>query len=137
MKRFSCVVLLEAAFKISRHSQIALALRRKALNKIYVIHWPSFADASEGILLRAIELCQSVEAHQREAVWHFIPTWFMRLFPAVRTGPCCSYTARVETNAISFQLDANSIPMHPCLARAEKFSKVECRGSFDAWPKGC
>src|SRR5262245_4693695 len=55
MGRFSCVVLLETLFEISRHSQIALALRRNALDKIDVIHgWPSFAEASEGILLRAM-----------------------------------------------------------------------------------
>src|SRR5262245_676977 len=55
MKRFSRVVLLETLFKISDHSQIALALRRNTLDKIDVIHgWPSFAEASEGILLRAM-----------------------------------------------------------------------------------
>src|SRR6267378_3603063 len=55
MGRFSCVVLLETLFKISRHSQIALALRRNTLDKIDVIHgWPSFAEASEGILLRTM-----------------------------------------------------------------------------------
>src|SRR4029453_16532550 len=55
MERFSCVLLLETLFKISRHSQIAFALRRKTLDKIDVIHgWPSFAEASEGILLRAM-----------------------------------------------------------------------------------
>src|SRR6476646_1577039 len=54
MRRFSCVMLLETLVKVSRHSQIALALRRNTFDKIHVIHrWPSFAEASEGILLRA------------------------------------------------------------------------------------
>jgi hypothetical protein len=54
MGRFPCVVLLETLFKITGHPQIALALRRNTLDKIDVIHrWPSFAEASEGILLRA------------------------------------------------------------------------------------
>ena len=54
MGRFACVVLLETLFKISGHSQIALALRRNTLDKIDVIdRRPSFAKASEGILLRA------------------------------------------------------------------------------------
>ena len=54
MGRFSCVVLLKMLFKITAHPQIALALRRNTLDKINVIHrWPSFAEASEGILLRA------------------------------------------------------------------------------------
>ena len=55
MGRFSCVVLLETLFEIGRHPQIALALRRNTLDKIDVIHgWPSIAEASEGILLRAM-----------------------------------------------------------------------------------
>ena len=33
------------------------------------MHRPSFAEASEGILLRARNLTQSCEAHQREAGW--------------------------------------------------------------------
>src|SRR6476660_10397814 len=55
MRGFSCVVLLETLLKISRHSRIALTLRRNTLDKIDVIHgWPSCAEASEGILLRAM-----------------------------------------------------------------------------------
>jgi hypothetical protein len=55
MGRFSCVVLFETLFKISGHSQIALTLRRNTLDKIDLIHGrPSFAEASEGILLRAM-----------------------------------------------------------------------------------
>jgi hypothetical protein len=54
MGGFSGVVFSETLFKINGHSQIALTLRRNALNKIDVIQWrPSFAKASEGILLRA------------------------------------------------------------------------------------
>jgi len=54
MGRFSCVVLLETLFKITGHPEIALTLRRYTLDKIDVIHrWPSFAEASDGILLRA------------------------------------------------------------------------------------
>src|SRR5207244_1651899 len=41
---------------ISRYSHIALTLRRKTLNEIDVIHSPSFAKASEGILLRAMNM---------------------------------------------------------------------------------
>ena len=50
-------MLLETLLKISRHFQIALALRKNTLDKINVIYrWPSFAEASEGILLRAITM---------------------------------------------------------------------------------
>ncbi len=57
MRRFSCVVLFETLFRISGHSKIAFTLRRNTLDKIDVIHrWPSFAEASEGILLRAMKV---------------------------------------------------------------------------------
>jgi hypothetical protein len=68
MGRLSDVMLQNTFFKISGHSQIALALRRNTLEKIDIKHgWASFAEASEGILLRAIEPCKSCEAQRREA----------------------------------------------------------------------
>ena len=69
MERFSRVVLLQTLFNVSRHSQIPLTLGRNTLDKIDVIHWPSFAEASEGIPLRATNPPQSCEAHEREAGW--------------------------------------------------------------------
>jgi hypothetical protein len=63
-------VLLKTLFRISGHSQIALTLRTKTLDQIDVIQWwPSFAEASEGILFRATDDAQSCDAHQREAGW--------------------------------------------------------------------
>ena len=67
MRRFPLIVFSETLFEICGHSHVALSLRRKTLNKIHVIHWPSFAEASEGILLRATNHHRSCEAHQREA----------------------------------------------------------------------
>ena len=81
MGRFSCVVFLETLFKISRHTQIALTLRRNTLDKIDVIHgWPSFAEASEGILLRAMNqpILRSALARSRmeELGTHLrLPAW--------------------------------------------------------------
>jgi len=47
-------VFSETLFKISCYSDIPLTCCRKTLDKIDVIYrWPSFAEASEGILLRA------------------------------------------------------------------------------------
>jgi hypothetical protein len=69
MGRFSFVVFSETLFEVCGHSHVTLSLRRKTLNKIYVIHWPSFAEASEGIPLRATNPPQSCEAHEREAGW--------------------------------------------------------------------
>ena len=44
----------EALFKIACYSDIPLTCCRKTLDKVDVLHrWPSFAEASEGILLRA------------------------------------------------------------------------------------
>jgi hypothetical protein len=43
----------ETLFKIACYSDIPVTCRRKTLDKIDVIHKPSFAEASEGILLRA------------------------------------------------------------------------------------
>jgi hypothetical protein len=78
MERFACVVLLETLFKISGHSQIALALRRNTLDKIDVIHrWPSFAEASEGILLRATNYgnpAKRVTAKQDESAREWLMT---------------------------------------------------------------
>src|SRR5947208_2439391 len=48
MRRFPLIVFSETLFEISGHSHVALLLRRKTLNKVHVIHWPSFAEASEG-----------------------------------------------------------------------------------------
>jgi hypothetical protein len=42
-------------------------LHGKTLKKIHVIHSPSFAEASEGIPLRATNHAKSCEAQQREA----------------------------------------------------------------------
>jgi hypothetical protein len=67
MTRFPLIVFSEPLFEICGHSHVALSLRRKTLNKVHVIHWPSFAEASEGILLRETNDPQSCEAHQREA----------------------------------------------------------------------
>jgi hypothetical protein len=54
MRRLSRIVFLEALFEISGHSNIALTLRGETFNKIDIKHWqPSFAEVSEGILLRA------------------------------------------------------------------------------------
>src|SRR5437763_15574300 len=50
MRRFPLIVFSETVFEICGHSHVALSLRRKTLNKIHVIHWPAFAEASEGIL---------------------------------------------------------------------------------------
>jgi hypothetical protein len=69
MRRFPLVVFSETLFEICGHSHVALPLRRTTLNKVYVIHWPSFAEASEGNLLRATNHTQSCEAPQREAGW--------------------------------------------------------------------
>ena len=55
MRRFSSVVLLETLFEIGGCSHIAFTSRGATFNKIDVIHWPSFAEASEGVLLRANE----------------------------------------------------------------------------------
>jgi hypothetical protein len=47
-------VFSETLFKTACYSDIPLTFCRKTLDKIDVIHrWPSFAEASEGILLRA------------------------------------------------------------------------------------
>jgi hypothetical protein len=60
---------LETLFKISGHSQIALALHRNTLDEIDVMHeQPSFAKASEGILLRAINAA-ILRSALREAGW--------------------------------------------------------------------
>jgi predicted esterase len=59
----------ETLFEICGHSYIALTLHGKTLHKIHVIHWPSCAEASEVILLRATNPCKSCEAHRREAGW--------------------------------------------------------------------
>jgi len=61
------IVCPETLFEIGGHTDVTFSLRRKSLNKIHLIHWPSFAEASEGILLRAMNRPQSCEAHQREA----------------------------------------------------------------------
>jgi hypothetical protein len=54
MRRFSGIVFLEALFEIGGRSDIALTWRRETFNKVDIKHWqPSFAKASEGILLRA------------------------------------------------------------------------------------
>jgi hypothetical protein len=78
MGRFSCVVLLETLFKITGHPQIALALGRNTLDKIDVIHrWPSFAEASEGILLRATNYgnpAKRVSAKQDESARKWLTT---------------------------------------------------------------
>ena len=63
------IVYSEPLFEICGHSQVAFSLCRKTPNKIHLIHWLSFAEASEGILLRATNHPQSCEAHQREAGW--------------------------------------------------------------------
>ena len=63
------------------------------------------------------------------------PDFIHEFVPGSSYGPCCFCTARVETNVISFRLDANLIQMLRCLARAARCSKMECRGSFDDWPK--
>src|SRR5436190_4033287 len=55
MRRFSSVVVLGTLFEISGCSYIAFTSRGATFNKIDVIHWPSFAEASEGVLLRANE----------------------------------------------------------------------------------
>jgi hypothetical protein len=47
-------VLSETLFKISCDSDIPLTCCRKTLNEIDAIHWPSFGEASEGILFRAM-----------------------------------------------------------------------------------
>jgi len=60
-------MFLETPFEVFRDSHVAFTSRRKTLNKIYVVHRPSFAEASEGILLRARNHGKSCEAHQREA----------------------------------------------------------------------
>jgi hypothetical protein len=57
----------ETLFEIRGHSHIAIPFRGKTLNKVHVIHWPSFAEASEGILLRATNHAKSCEAPEREA----------------------------------------------------------------------
>jgi len=49
-------VFSETLFKIACYSDIALTCCRKTLDKIDVIHKPSFAEASEGILFRAITM---------------------------------------------------------------------------------
>jgi len=67
MRGFPLIVFSETLFEICGHSHVALSLRRKTLNKIHVIHGPSFAEGSEGILLRAANHPQSCEAHRREA----------------------------------------------------------------------
>jgi hypothetical protein len=47
-------VFSEALFKVACYSDISLTSCGKTLDKLNVIHrWPSFAEASEGILLRA------------------------------------------------------------------------------------
>src|SRR6266478_691873 len=55
MRRFSSVVLLETLFEISGCSHIAFTSRGATFNKIDVMHWPFFAETSEGVLLRASE----------------------------------------------------------------------------------
>jgi len=85
MERFSCVVLLQTLFKVGRHSQIALALRRNTLDKIDVIQkLPSFDKASEGIPLRAMKR-QSCEARRREAGWmESVRSQIEQILPPVR-----------------------------------------------------
>ena len=61
----------------------------------------------------------------------------MTSFPAVRNAHSCFCMARVEMSAISSRSDENSIQTLRSLARAAKFWKMECRGSFDDWPKAC
>src|ERR1044071_5747297 len=47
------IMLLESNSKIRGQADISLSCRRYALNQINIEHWrPSFAEASEGILLR-------------------------------------------------------------------------------------
>src|SRR5438067_8791954 len=55
MRRFSSVVLLETLFEISGCSHIPFTSRGATFNKIDVMHWPFFAETSEGVLLRASE----------------------------------------------------------------------------------
>src|SRR5947208_11033005 len=62
MRRFSSVVLLETLFEISGCSHIAFTSRGATFNKIDVLHWPFFAETSEGVLLRASEHLRSCEA---------------------------------------------------------------------------
>src|SRR4051812_38815168 len=63
MRGFPLIVFSEKLFEICGHSHVALSLRRKTLDKIHVIQWPSFAEASEGTLLRATNHPESCEAH--------------------------------------------------------------------------
>jgi hypothetical protein len=77
MRRFSCVVLLETLFKITGHPQIALTLRRQALDEVDVIHKPSFAEASETILFRAENYgnpAKRVSAKQDESAREWLMT---------------------------------------------------------------
>jgi hypothetical protein len=67
MRRFPLIVFPETLFEVCGHSHVALPLRRKTLNKVHVIHWSSFGEASEGILFRATNPAQSCEAPQRKA----------------------------------------------------------------------
>src|SRR5438270_3185254 len=55
MRRFSSVVVLGTLFEISGCSHIAFTSRGATFNKIDVLHWPFFAETSEGVLLRASE----------------------------------------------------------------------------------
>lgn len=67
MGTFPLIVFWEAVFEICGNSQVTVFLRRNAFNKIQVKYWRSFAEASEGTLLRVMIHSKSCEAHEREA----------------------------------------------------------------------
>ena len=64
------------------------------------------------------------------------PDFIHEFVPGSSSRTLLLLQARVETNGISFRLDASLIRMLRCSVHAEKCSKMECRGSFDDWPKG-
>lgn len=61
------IVCSETLLKIRGHSHVTLSVHGKTLDEIHVTHWPPFAEASEGILLRATHCPKSCEAREREA----------------------------------------------------------------------
>jgi hypothetical protein len=67
MRGFALIMFSETLFEVHGNSHVAFPLHGKALNKVHVMHSPSFAEASEGILLRATNHVESCEAPQREA----------------------------------------------------------------------
>ena len=86
-------MLAEALSQIIGHSHIALTSRGQALNKINVVQVePPFAQASEGVLLRANEYPILRSASAKQDGWGGIRTpgaFRHTRFPGVHNQPLC------------------------------------------------